>query len=477
MDDPAERPRRGLPAPYPRHVPRPAEPTTRPRTGVLRSVLTVLRRHVVMLLAGGLLGLSAAAGLTALVTPQYESVAQVMLRGASWDPTWAARGQLLANGSLPTLLRVTQSNAVATRVLERTGVEVEPAALRKRIRPLLVARSGLLTLVVDLEISDADPEVARQLAQGYADEFVEMVAQVQPRARGGRPLVEADVVQPAVAATDPVSPSWPRNLVLGLLFGLAAAFSVALLRELADVRLRTPQVLAETSRLPVLGALVDDPQAAAADPTGAPSPGWEEGLRTLRTHLGHAATVPPQVVLTTGPGGGEGATTVASHLAVALARVGQRVLLVDVDPVGRGLSRRLDLHEAPHGLFTVLRDGGFGDALQRVGPVDVLPTGPVPAGGSDLLGSDRVAALVADARRGYDVVLLDGAPALSGSGAQLFGRVDLALLVLDPHRTTSGELRRSQARLEAAGVATQLVISRAGRDTTTLSAWQAPLST
>jgi capsular exopolysaccharide synthesis family protein len=138
----------------------------------------------------------------------------------------------------------------------------------------------------------------------------------------------------------------------------------------------------------------------------------------------------PQVVLVTSPGVGEGKTTVACNLAVALAEVKKRVLLIDAD------MRRPRVHsifDIPNswGLSDVLADGinlsQFPlDVLvkeSRVPRVFVLPSGPAPLSVVTLLHSGRLGALLERLRGHFDAIVVDSPPMLDLGGSRLMSRL------------------------------------------------------
>ena len=151
---------------------------------------------------------------------------------------------------------------------------------------------------------------------------------------------------------------------------------------------------------------------------------------------------PPKAILVTSPDLGAGKTTVCSNLAIALAGIHKRVLLVEGD------LRRPSLHKA----FEV-RGEGMTEILAGMGPIEEIPVERLarqtavpnlwllPAGGRrfepELLYSNRVAALFRRLRSEFDVVLVDSPPMLHVSDARVLGRLmDGVILVFRAGRTT-----------------------------------------
>jgi capsular exopolysaccharide synthesis family protein len=151
----------------------------------------------------------------------------------------------------------------------------------------------------------------------------------------------------------------------------------------------------------------------------------------------------PRVLVITSPSSQEGKTTVVSNLAIALAEINHRVLLIDAD------MRLPRLHT----VFDLPNTFGLSDVLYERKPIEeysdeelvrkthipelyVLSAGPARTSLSRLLYSSRMRELIARCRRTFDTILIDSAPVLSVPDARILARVsDAVVLVLRAHRT------------------------------------------
>jgi capsular exopolysaccharide synthesis family protein len=185
--------------------------------------------------------------------------------------------------------------------------------------------------------------------------------------------------------------------------------------------------------------------------------GVSEAYRGLRTSIllsnpGH----PPRQIVLTSALPEDGKTATALNLAVVLAQLGRRVLLVDTD------LRRPRLHEAfgtdnGRGVSTYL-SGLEEDPLHLVSPtgiehLDLMPSGPIPPNPSELLNSPVFARLGHELlERGYDHVLFDSPPVLSVSDPAIVASIaDTGILVVRAGRTPRQSARLAAARLEQTG--------------------------
>ena len=258
-----------------------------------------------------------------------------------------------------------------------------------------------------------------------------------------------------------------RNGLLGLALGLVLGLGLALLREAADTRLRSPEHVGSMLDLPLLARIPNpgrrlrrhDRLAMLEEPNG-PS---AEAFRILRanlefTSLGRDA----RVIMITSALEGEGKSTTAANLAVALARAGSHVVLTDLDLRRAGAARFFDIGKGAGLTSVVLGHTGLDDTLVPVslasrrapregarstngagslngnphstadGVLEVLPAGPLPPNPGEFVGSARVQSLVGELRKRADFVIVDAPPALHVGDAMTIARfVDAVVLVVN----------------------------------------------
>jgi capsular exopolysaccharide synthesis family protein len=197
--------------------------------------------------------------------------------------------------------------------------------------------------------------------------------------------------------------------VIALLLGVLLAF----LRERLDLRIRSPHELEELTGLPLLTSLPE-----SAFPDQAPSSAEGEAFQTLRASLTYYNVDRPlRTIIVASPQKGDGKTTVATNLAVSLARGGKDVILVDADLRRPQVASRLGV-TAETGLAAVLSDQATADEtlidvhVVTDGTLRVLPAGPPPPNPSELLSSDRARALILELGQKADIVVIDSTPIL-----------------------------------------------------------------
>jgi capsular exopolysaccharide synthesis family protein len=245
----------------------------------------------------------------------------------------------------------------------------------------------------------------------------------------------------------------------GCLLGLALVGAVCVLREVGDTRLNTLAELRHVLDQPLLGTITRfaslghrRPDLARVHPAlrylHAPHSLEAENYRSLRSAMNVVCDGERQkIIQVSSPEPSDGKTTTVANLALAAAQSGKKVLLIDAD-----LRRPM-----VHTLFGLPSDIGLSDVLtgeieflNAIRPTDVdmlsvLPAGQPPGNPSELLSSAALSQVLAEARREFDLVLVDGPPLLAVSDPCIIGRqTDGLLLVLRLGKSSLQAVRQTR---------------------------------
>lgn len=438
----------------------------------------------------------------------YEATAEVFLSGARNLPSNISDLQQFYADPV----RVAETQARLARVPEVAQSALDEAGLGGRGSDDLLGSSTVIPNadadILTFTVSDGAPAMASKLASAYARAFTayrrrldtESIVKAQQQlerrldsleragntrsglyrelARNDQELRTFEALQGSNTAVvraggHPVQtqPKTSRNAMLGLVLGLVLGVALAFVRDALNTRVRSPEEVQERLGLPLLGRIPQLPKRLVNEDglvmLDHPAAAETEVFRILATNLGFAnLDRGAKTILVTSATRGEGKSTTIANTAVALARAGSRVALVDLDLKRPSLDRLFGLRGRglPGVTQVALGSVRLNDALVRIpifkggergtaarpaaeeGALGVIQTGPIPANTADFVSSSRLGAVLDELTAISDLVLIDAPPILQVSDAMaLTARVD-ALLVVNrlsaTSRPTLNELKR-----------------------------------
>jgi tyrosine-protein kinase Etk/Wzc len=281
------------------------------------------------------------------------------------------------------------------------------------------------------------------------------------------------IVDSAKPPLYPVRPKKRLNILLGILFGFGLGVGIAFFLEFLDDTIKTGEDLERLS-LTVLGTIPvvhTDQIIRRLKKEGrsftdadlhrvesklitrfSPKSPVSEAYRSLRTNIQFAdIDKPKRVLLVTSSASKEGKSTTAVNLAITLAQMGSKVLLVDSD------LRRPSVHnffgfEKTYGLTNLLIGSlSFDDVIKHteVEHLDVITAGDIPPNPSELVSSEAMRKFLGEARARYDHVILDSPPVIAVTDAAVLAtRVDGAILVVSSGYVSKKEVMRAVSLLK-----------------------------
>jgi capsular exopolysaccharide synthesis family protein len=481
----------------------------------LRAYLTLLRRRKWSVAVVAVLVTAMALILSARQTPIYRAETQVLVQPIDLTPATPIG---LVNPNMDTEQRLARSTGVAQLAATTLGATGPPASLLRH----LSVTAAMNTTVLQFKYSDPNPRRAQSGSQAFASAYVDsrkqgalsqlqalsqpleqrlqdlrqQLAQITAQIKGtpvedvaGRQALQTQanalvvqisavqlrlsdlatpaaldvghIVAPAQLPTSPSSPSYPKNIGLGIVLGVVLGLFVALIRERLDDHLRGPGDLQASGGVPVLGVVPQvrnwrrgsEPVLVSVTDPRSPS---AEAYRTLRARVLLAMSViGGKTLLVTSCHPGEGKTSTVANLGMTIARGGKKVIVVSADrrkprvhaffkgPAGPGLTEVL---EGELSLVDVVVSTGL-DNLR------LLPSGHPSAPQDQIADAEGIARILQDLRHVADVVIVDATPLFGLADAlALAPRVDTVLLVADAQRSTRQNIRQAREVLDQIGV-------------------------
>lgn len=351
--------------------------------------------------------------------------------------TQAPNGKL-ANSDLEQQL----TEDFANLELERSGLSKQLSALtnqkaeyQKRSNVLPTLRQGARVLQQNLDAAQANYQA---LLQKYNE----------VRLKENQNVGNVRINEAAFLPVDPIAPNVPRNLTLGLLLGTLLGIGTALILEARDNSIKTVKEVKDVFGHTLLGtipALMGEVGIERTKDLERPTPSLpvrdlprssiSEAYRMLQANLKFLSSDKVLKVITiTSAVPKEGKSTVSANMAIAMAQMGHKVLLIDAD------MRRPSQHqiwELPNtvGLSNILVDQAqFRTAVREaMENLDVLTAGVLPPNPLALLDSNHMSDLIKNLAESYDFVVIDTPPLAISADALVLGKMtDGVLFVARP---------------------------------------------
>lgn len=417
----------------------------------LNDYISILRKRWLGVAMVTLATLAATATASLLMTPLYSASNRMFFAVDAGDSASdLAQGSTFTERQMASYAEVATAPLVLKPVIQELGLDTTLGDLASAITVTVPAQ----TVILEITATHEQPGQAAAIANAVAEQLTIAVGRLSPERPDGSEAVQATVTAPASTPATPSSPNITRNLALGLVLGLMLGVGLALLREMLDTKVRDEEDISAVTDGSVLGIVAFDPSGVEKpvfmydEPTGQRA----ESVRRLRTNLQFVDPIdkPGSIVITSSVPG-EGKTTTAINLAVALADSGAHVVLVDADLRRPSIADYMGL-EGRVGLTTVLIGRAeIGDVVQpwRDTSLHVLPSGQIPPNPSELLGSRAMATLLGTLTQSYETVVIDSPPLLPVTDAAILSKLASGVVVVaGADRIHKAQLRESLDTLE-----------------------------
>ena len=337
-----------------------------------------------------------------------------------------------SRGLVETYIVILNTRETLSHVTDYAGIDIAYDDLSEMIS----AESVEETEVFRVTVTSADPNEAEELANS--------IAYILPKRISG--IVEgtsAKIVDAAIVPTEPSSPSYTQNTILGFLLGFVLSVSVIVLREIFDISIRNEEDITQCCKHPILAMVPDMTSAgkgghystydvkATAKKGVVPGKKQEaaliggginfaasEAYKLLRTKLqfSFADENSCHVIGMSSALSGEGKSLTAVNLAYTLSQLDKDVLLIDCDMRRPTLAKKLGVKSKP-GLSSFLT-GQIGpeELIQYCGlhgeedAFHVIAAGECPPNPIELLSSHKMANAIESLRKMYDYIILDLPP-------------------------------------------------------------------
>lgn len=412
----------------------------------------VMKRAWVVLLVAVLFAGASFLGTYLLITPTYEASTKLYVNNSNDSNSGS-----ISSGDLSTSRNLVDSYIVILNtpetfkdVITYTGINRTPSELSKMVSAAAVNSTEIFKVTV----TSPDPTEATLIADAIAHVLPIRIADTIEG-------TSTRVVEAASLPTEPSSPSYPTNIILGFLIGVLLVVAIIVIREIVDTTIREEEDIQQTCNYPILASIPDMVAAgkgggyykhsyyANSDKHGKStnkepelvgggiSFAASEAYKLLRTKLQFSfAENGSHIIGVSSSLSGEGKSLSSVNLAYSLSELGKKVILIDCDMRRPTLAEKLKIRKAP-GFSSYLT--GQADLLSLIQPsgingndtdFHVISAGQNPPNPNELLSSANMRAAMDLLRQNYDYVLLDLPPVGEVSDAMTVASVTDGILLV-----------------------------------------------
>jgi polysaccharide biosynthesis transport protein len=312
--------------------------------------------------------------------------------------------------------------------------------------------------ILNITATTGSPRYSALLANAFAQQYIQFRTRSQLSGidTALSKLQRQLATLPAGFATPPDAPSGSgltTSVVIGVLVGLAVAFSLVFLLESLDRRIKSIEEFEREYRVSTLTAV---PRSSVGFRRAAEREDELEPYRILRSALDFAAVNHQlDTLIVTSAISGEGKTSVAIDLAHAIALTGRPTVLIELDLRRPTFANHFDI-DPTRGITTVLIGAATVDEvlvepLPGLPNLSVMASGRLPQNPSELLGSPRIAEIISELATEDGIVIVDAPPLNPVADTQALldnSAIHATLLVGRVDLTTRDEVQRARSILD-----------------------------
>lgn len=367
-----------------------------------------------------------------LITPKYESSAMFYVNNnaLSIGNVDISTGDISASKELvESYIVILMSRTTLNDVVDYAGVN----RTFDEMQDMITASAVNSTEIFEIVVTSPDPQEAERIASAICYILPKRISNIIEG-------TSAKIVDAAVLPSQPSSPSYVNNVILGFLLGMVLSLTVIILREIFDVTIREEEDITQHCDYPIL---TEVPNMLATSKSGYGYYGYgqkrsksaaankqpvligkdlafsaSEAYKLLRTKLQFSFVGGKgcRVIGVSSAMAGEGKSVSAVNLAYSLSQLDKKVLLIDCDMRRPSLASKLSIDKYP-GLSNYLSGmNEFEELIQPCGmegeedAFSVVTAGRNPPNPVELLSSEAMTQLLGKLRETYDYVILDLPP-------------------------------------------------------------------
>lgn len=333
------------------------------------------------------------------------------------------------------------------------GDNITPSSLRSCISISSVADTSAL----NINTTTKNPEVAAAICNNLAavaNDYIQQAVSVG----------SISSIDTAKVYYSPVAPNIPKNTLLGLAAGLMLIMLIILVVDFFDNTIKEASSLSSKYNKAIIGEIPNfghtgkkkkkkHHDRADLKLTDADVPfAIVESYKSIRTNITFSlSTFDKRIFAVSSPNPGEGKSTTAANIAIAIAQSGRKVLLIDAD-LRKSVVHKMFHLKNEYGLSTVTsKQAELEECIQHtdIENLDVITSGEVPPNPSELLGSKRMAKILDELAEKYSTIIIDTPPVNVVTDAmELAKYVSGIVMIMRYGKTTTDDIEAAMKKIE-----------------------------
>jgi len=407
----------------------------------------IMVRNLFFILPFFIIGIFIGNYISSTITPLFRSSAQIFVSTptSSIDIGGLALGSTFSQERVKSYIQIINAPDTLKPVIQKLQLNTTPEALATRIS----ASAPAETVVIQIYVVDENPVRASAIANEVAKQFIQTAESLELPQTDLTSPVKVSVVEPAVPDYSAISPKKNTNRLLGGTSMLILAYLFFVIKFALDSTIKNFSDLEGNILLAAIGFDSNADKKPLINEIG-PYEVRTESYRTLRTNLlNETKGVKPVSIGIVSSVSEEGKTSAAINIAISCANQGMNVLIIEGDLRRPRLQQYLNVKEdsrnSEHTGLTNLLNLESIFKLRKNLPllienafegVDYIPAGKIAENPSELLAGPRFSQILHEAKRRYELILVDCPPVLPVADAAIICKnVDGAVIIVHGGKT------------------------------------------
>lgn len=389
------------------------------------------------------------------VVPEYKSTETLLLipNNTSEESMITSTDLTLNSGLITTYSDIAKQSRVLKQVIKNLNLNMTEKQLLNKIKVNVVTD----TYVIEITVSDANPEMAKDIAEELSNVFLKEIKEIYN-------LENLGIVDRAEIENIPYNINHIKDIIMFIAAGIVLSGMIIVCIYLFDNTVKTEEDIEVYAEIKTLGKIPMNADKKNEIMSKSNSKSYvTECINTIRTNILYMNSIKSaKTILVTSCKAQEGKSWVSANIAATFAETGKKVLLIDAD-MRKGRANKIFKVNNTEGLSNYLyfMTGDIKEDLELakkyvkttdIPNLHILTNGTIPPNPSELLDSNNMKELIAIFKNTYDVIIVDAPPSMLVTDSIVLSTIiDSTVLVVNSEKTKINDLIGVRKSIEIVG--------------------------